>query len=242
MNDDQLRVRTSVIGLVSFAAAEEQMLLAAASQDGTGPGSPARWAARPLVAHNTEFRAQQVQRLASIRDRRVPPQFAEIDHLSAEIYRRYCEQDSGAVAAASRQTAQALVAGLGVTPDEDLFDPARNPWLNGRQLWLQIIVRGFWHPAGHLGDYYLAHGQAGRAVALHAQAVSLAGYLGAPDPARGMACYNLACAQARAGRPGDALGALREAIARNPDLRANAARDADLRSLRDAGRLGALLG
>ncbi len=233
-------MRTAVIGLVSFAAGEEQMLLAAASEDGAGPGSPGRWAAAPLVAHNTEFRDQQVQRLAAIRDRRVPPHFAEIDHSSADVYRRYCEQDAAAVADASGRTAQALVAGLGATPDEDLFDPARNPWLNGRQLWLQIIVRGFWHPAGHLGDYYLAHDQADRAVALHGQAVSLAGYLGAPDPARGMACYNLACAQARAGRPGDAVGALGEAIARNPDLRANAARDADLHSLRDAGRLGAL--
>jgi hypothetical protein len=52
------------------------------------------------------------------------------------------------VAAASSETAQALIAGLGATPDEDLLDAARHPWLRGRQLWLQVIVRGFWHPAG----------------------------------------------------------------------------------------------
>jgi len=37
-----------------------------------------------------------------------------------------------------------LIDGMWALPDEDLLDPARHPWLNGRLLWLQIIVRGFW--------------------------------------------------------------------------------------------------
>lgn len=44
-------------------------------------------------------------------------------------------------------------------------------------LWLQIVVRGFWHPTVHLGDYYLAHGQAERAIALHVHALATARYL-----------------------------------------------------------------
>jgi hypothetical protein len=195
--NDAVRVRTAVIGLVNFAAAEEQMLLAAAGRDGAERGSPARWAARPLVAHNTEFRDQQVQRLAAIREGRVPPNFAETDHSSPEVYRRCCEQPANVVAEASRRTAQALVAGLSALPDEDLLDPERHSWLHGRQLWLH--------------------------------------------PVRGMACYSLACAQARSGRPDDAFDALSEAVARNAHLLANAVRDADLRSLRDTGRLDALL-
>ena len=239
--NDPVRVRTAAIGLVSFAAAEEQMLLAAEGADGAERGSPAAWAARPLVAHNTEFRDQQVQRLAAIREGRIPPGFAEIDHRSPEVYRRYCEQPADAVAEASRRTAQALVAGLSALADEDLLVPARQPRLHCRQLWLQVIVWGFWHPAGHLGDYYIARGWPGRAVAMQAQAVSLAAYLDAPDLARGMARYNLACAQARSGQPGAAFDALSEALVRNASLLANAVRDSDLRSLRDGGRLDALL-
>ena len=233
-------IRGCVIGLIGFAAAEEQMLLAAAGPGGD-PGSPQRWAAVPLVAHNTEFRQQQVQRLAAIRDGRTPPAFAEIDHSSAEVYRGYCSIPAAQVAEASRQSAAALTAGLSATPDEDLLDPSRHPWLAGRQLWLQIVVRGFWHPAGHLAGYYLSHGQAGRAVAMARQAVSWAGYLDAPDMARGMAVYNLACAQAQAGQPGDAAATLAEAVALNGALRANAARDADLSTLRDQGMLEEVL-
>ena len=56
-----------------------------------------------------------------------------------------------------------------------------------------------------------------------------------------MACYNLACAQARNGRPDKAFDTLSKAVARNADLLLNAARDGDLRLLRDSGRLDALL-
>ena len=58
-------------------------------------------------------------------------------------------------------------------------------------------------------------------------------YLGAPAAAAGMAGYNLACAQARADQPDQAATTLAEAIAANPDLRANADRDPDLEVLRE---------
>jgi len=93
----------------------------------------------------------------------------------------------------------------------------------------------FLAPHRHLGDYYLAHGQAGRAVAMQAQGLAMARYLDAPAAAAGMAGYNLACAQAQAGQPAQAARTLAEAIEANPDLRANARRDPDLKVLREAG-------
>jgi hypothetical protein len=57
-----------------------------------------------------------------------------------------------------------------------------------------------------------------------------------------MACYNLACANARAGMEADALSILDMAIRLNPELRANAVRDADFAALRSQGRLGGVLG
>jgi hypothetical protein len=125
--------------------------------------------------------------------------------------------------------------------DEDLLDPARHPWLNGRTLWLQVIVRGFWHPTGHVADYYLRHGRPGQAVALQEHAVATARYLKAPDQATGMAAYSLACAQAQAGLTGEASRALAEAIRLNPDVRANATRDPDLARLRETGQLAEIL-
>jgi len=233
------QLRAAVTGLVGFAAAEEQALLAA--RDSSEPGTAAHWAAAPLVTHNTEFKQHQVERLRAISSGAVPPDFGEIDHAAPDVYRGYASQEAALVADDSWQTAGALIAGLRGVTDDDLLDPARNPWLRGRQLWLQVIVRGFWHPTGHLGDYYLAHQQPDLAVDLATRAVASAAALDAPDPARGMASYNLACAQARAGQLDASADAIAEAIARNPDVRANAARDPDLAELRDTGRLAALL-
>jgi tetratricopeptide (TPR) repeat protein len=126
--------------------------------------------------------------------------------------------------------------------DEDLCDPSPNAFLAGRQLWLQVVVRGFWHPSGHLGEYYLAHGRFEDAIGLQSRAVVTGALLSVPDPAQAMAFYNLACAQARAGEPAAGLKSLQEAIGLNPQLRANAERDADLDRVREDGRLESLLG
>jgi hypothetical protein len=219
------QLRLAIIALLRFAAAEEEMLLASVSRASTQPaaraaGSAQCWAAAPVIAHNTEFKRQQVQRLNAILTNQVPPEFGDIDHASAEVYRAYVALSPDQVARDSSRVSAQLIDGLTAVSEDDLRDPARHPWLRGRLLWLQITVRGFWHPTGHIGGYYLEHSQPDRAVA----------------------CYNLACAQARAGRADDAAATLREAIALNPDVRVNAAHDPDLAILRSSGRLGALLG
>ena len=57
-------LRAAITGLIGLAATEEEMLLATAP-DGKD-GSADRWAAAPLVAHNAEFRQQQVARLEAL--------------------------------------------------------------------------------------------------------------------------------------------------------------------------------
>jgi len=235
------RLRCAIAGLIGFAAAEEEMLLASVSGGIEESGSEQRWAAVPTVAHNTEFKAQQAQRVSAVLAGRTPPAFADIDHASAAVYAAYAALPADAVAASSRQVTATLLDGVRALTDEDLLDPARHPWLNGRTLWLQVIVRGFWHPAGHVADYYLGHDQPGRAVALQEHLLAATRYLGAPDQVAGMAAYSLACAQSVAGRAEDAVRTLAEAIALNPDVRVNADRDPDLQQLRDAGRLAAIL-
>ncbi len=230
-------LRAAVTGLIGLAATAEQELLAE-PQPAAG-GSAERWAAVPVVAHNTEFRRQQVQRLRAIRSRQAPPEFPEVDHASAALYAELSAQPADAVARDSWRVAGELAEEMRLVSREDLLEPARNPWLRGRQLWLQVVVRGFWHPMGHLGEYYIGHGQPHRAVTLAEHAAATAGYVRAPAPARGMASYNLACWRGRrlpVRRV--AAAALADAITLNPDVRANALRDDDLASTsrRSAGR------
>src|ERR1700721_2465764 len=169
---DTTGLRTAITGVIGLAATEEKMLLASAPAG--EDGSPDRWAAAPLVAHNAEFRQQQVARLHAVLRGGTPPDFAETDHRSPDAYRRYCAGTKAEVTAASRQSASELIDGLAAVSDEDLTDASRHPWLRGRQLWLQVVVRGFWHPAGHLGEYYLGHGEPEQAVSAATRAVATA--------------------------------------------------------------------
>lgn len=250
MNDARA-VRTVVTGLLGFAAAEEEMLLtgaasagASAHADGGGDGDaegPHRWAAAPLLAHVTEFKSQQSERLRALLSGQTPPEFGDIDHTSPAVYAAYASRSWPDVMADARGTTASLLDGVRAVSDDDLLDPSPHPWLRGRTLWLQIIVRGFWHSTGHIADYYLRHGRPDRAVALQAHAVATAAYLNAPDQASGLAYYGLACAQAVTGRTDSAAAALARAISLNPDLRANAGRDPDLDPLRDTGRLDGII-
>ncbi len=233
-------LRTAIIGLLGFANTEEEILLTSLSECTPEEGSPARWAAVPLVAHNTEFKHQQVQRLEAIRRHETPPSFGDIDHSSANTYAAYAAQSSEHVAERCRRITAELIAGVRGVADDDLLDPTRNPWLAGRPLGLQIVVRGFWHPTGHLAEYYLAHSQPERAVAMQAQAVATSGYLKAPPAVYGMAYYNLACSQSRAGLLDEALASISSAVELNPDLGGKVARDTDLSAVRESGRLEAL--
>src|SRR5258706_14718005 len=98
------------MGLVGFAATEEQVLIAASPPD--EPGSPQNWAALPVVAHNTEFKAQQVQRLLAIRLSRVPQDFGEVNHASSEVYLGYAAQAPDRVAAESIRVTGDLIEGV----------------------------------------------------------------------------------------------------------------------------------
>ena len=233
------QLKSAIIGLLGFAATEEQVLLAAIPAAETG--SPESWAALPVVAHNTEFKAQQSHRLQAIAHGGVPDDFAEVDHASEQVYLRYATQRADLVAADSNRVTGELIAGLAFVSAADLLDPSRNPWLNGRQLWLQVVVRGFWHPTGHLADYYLARARPDRAVALAAHGLATARYLRVPDEASGMAAYNLACAQARARRLDDAAASVRQTLALNPGLRPKIGTEPDLAELRNGGYLDSVL-
>lgn len=227
-------LRAAITGLLAFAAAEEEIVFTTSAADGSG--GPRRWPAVPTLAHITDFKAQQSERSVAILAHRAPPVFGEIDHASETVYAAYAARPADAVAADSRRVTASLIDAVRVLADADLLDPSRHPWLNGRMLWLQIVVRGFWHPTGHLADYYLRHGQPERAVALQSHALATARYLGPPEPAVGMAAYGLACAQSASGLAADAARTLAEAITLNPDLRANAARDPDLAPVRESGQ------
>ena len=240
MTDTQT-LKTAVVGLIRRAALEDELLLISTSARDE-VGDPQRWAPVPTVAHNTQFKREQVARLEAVQRHEMPPEFAAVDHTSEATYRAFAALSPARVAEASRQTTDDLIDALLRLPDDDLIDPTRHEWLRGRPLWLQIIVRGFWHPMGHIGDWYVANGMTERGVALRTDAVAFAEYLHAPAELQGMAWFSLACTYAALGTTEEAVVALERATALNHDLRARVATEPELEAVRNDRRVVALIG
>ena len=126
-------LRAAVTGLIGLAAAAEQVLLAEMAEPARVlPGTPRRWAALPVIAHDTEFRRQQVQRLRAIRCGQAPPQFPAADHESAALYAELAAEPADAVGRDSWRVAGELADEMRLVSCEDLTEPERNPWLGGR--------------------------------------------------------------------------------------------------------------
>jgi hypothetical protein len=231
--------RDLIVGLVEFTAGQEETLLAGVGLAETGTATV--WSAAAIVAHNSDFRVEQVQRLDAVRLGVVPPEFDTVDHESEATYARYGAVSVAAARGASRASTEALRDRTRSAALEDQMDPARHDWLRGRALWLQILVRGFWHPMGHVGEYHLRHGDADRAVAVHSMALAAASRLDAPDTVLGMAHYSVGCAQAGAAQFDDALVSLTQSVQCNSEIRGHLATDVDLAAMRQRGLLAPLL-
>jgi hypothetical protein len=120
---DAFALRTVITGLIGFAAAEEEMLLTAATCAGDDDaGGPHRWAAVPLLAHITEFKSQQSERMRALLSWQTPPEFADIDHASPSVYAACASRSRADVVADARATTAALLDGVRAVSDEDLLD------------------------------------------------------------------------------------------------------------------------
>jgi hypothetical protein len=223
--------KARLAALLGYVQACEQRLLAdLPPAERSAPGSAQRWSAHALLAHNTDFRREQVVRLRAAAAGVEPPAFPQVDHTDPEAYRLCSERPWPVVRAEAATVVADMVVALDALDDALLVDPSRLPWLGGRQLWAQVLVRGAWHPLGHVADHLVAGGRSAEAVAVLEGVVRAARALAIPDTPGGvsLAVYTLAAVHAVAA----ALELLRSAVAGDPSLAGRAAGEPDFASLR----------
>lgn len=138
------------MGLAAFAGAEDEVLLDAApiAEDANAQ----LWSAAALPAHLTGFGQQQLQRPEAAAERRVPPELGEIDHGSEVPWRAYGSRPAGEMLAESRHATRRLV--------EQVAEPRRRTCpvppqtlARGPAALARVVVRGFWHPTGHIASH-----------------------------------------------------------------------------------------
>jgi hypothetical protein len=207
-------------------------------------GNPSRWSAPALMAHNADFRREQLERLRAVAAGVEPPEFPAVNHADPAMLACLEGRHREEIGSDLETITPALVEALTALDDEILTDGSRFPWMRGRALWAQILVRGAWHPLGHLTPYLVAEGRAGDALSLVRGVIGTAEALGVPAAPGGvaMAVYVLAATHALAGDREEALARLARVLAADPALARNATRDPDFDLLRDDPEFAALTG
>lgn len=104
-----------------------------------------------------------------------------------------------------------------------------------------VLRNSYLHPRIHLADQFLKRGDVARSQRLTEETVSELREAEAPVRIFGAALYNLAAVRAVQDRSEEALALLDESLAMRPDLKASAAEDPGLASLRESARFRALV-
>ena len=228
---ERSKLRAGILELLALMRAEERHFEAGLpAAERSEEGTAERWAARAVLAHVTDFKREQVVRLRAAADGSEPPPFPAVEHRDPAVYADYACRSWEHVSADAESTSRALCDRTGQLDDANLFTPGVHPWLHGRALWAQVLVRGVWHASAHLHQHLAEHGHLDRVVALQRCLYHAATDAGIPDEPGGrpFAVYNLACAHALAGDLESGLERLAEAVRLDPNLAAAASADPDL--------------
>lgn len=190
------------------------------------------WSARDMLTHLIEWKRRSAEYHDAADQGEDVPYIKDINHENSAIVDGYRRMSWDEVQAALDRALQVNLAVVERLSDDELNDPDRYAFLNGRTAWRNLIGNSFMHPlAMHLRPWYIAHGQVDYATRLAEEEARLLCELD-PDPQwQGLTTYNLACHYALIGDEQRALNKLAAALQLNPGLTEYSQQDPDFESL-----------
>lgn len=186
------------------------------------------WAPKDHFVHLAVWQAYQARRLEAIATGNPPDQPAEND----VVFLEHRDEPWDVVwANAMRALDDDAAAIARVSSDEDLTDPDRFPWTNGRSLVSSTIGNIYLHVIEHLVQMHEERGDDSSAEQAQLESVTFIRDLFGKGEEYANAVYNLGCFYAKRGRSAEAIAQVREALAVNPELTEWSKVDSDLTSL-----------
>ena len=204
-------------------------------------GDPDHWAPKDVLAHIATWTAHEVDNLAASDQGESPSLSDNLDLINAEVFAQHRDWSWEQVLQHLEQAYRLITDVVQTMHEEDLQDPARYSWTNGRPIYLRLAFTAYWHPLSHLSYQLLEFGEQAAAESLAVQ--SFHGMCALDDSSIWQATqtYNLACYYAQSGNHGKALDLLRQAFPGRPDLAIWASQDSELASLWENAEFQALI-
>ncbi|HKW21293.1 MAG TPA: tetratricopeptide repeat protein [Ktedonobacterales bacterium] len=221
--------RDALLTVVDRARALEQRLAGFFDEAARATtGTVEVWAPKDHFVHLAVWQAYQARRLEAIATGNPPDQPAEND----VVFLEHRDEPWDVVwANAMRALDDDAAAIARVSSDEDLTDPDRFPWTNGRSLVSSTIGNIYLHPIEHLVQMHEERGDDASAEQAQLESVTFIRDLFGKGEEYANAVYNLGCFYAKRGRSAEAIAQVREALAVNPELTEWSKVDSDLTSL-----------
>jgi hypothetical protein len=227
------RLIPALAGLLCRArSAEDAMVAGLSPAERSAAGTLDRWSAKDLIAHVTSWHANLVEMLEAILRGETPSPRPDVHQVNARTFAENAARPWEQVLVDAGATFDRLSELLPQFSDEAMLEPERYPWRKGQPLAPTVVLRLYWHPMLHLGEFYVQRDDRASAEALRADLLRAADELAWVPPLRGQTLYMVACSSVVLGEQAAALAALRESLALAPSLTQWSQQDPSLASLR----------
>jgi len=196
-------------------------------------GDPDVWAAKDVLAHVAYWKDGLARALEAAAAGSPPAQVEDYEAINQECFLTHRDDGPEDVLAFVQRAHDRFATAAAAMDEEALLSEERWPGQPRRPSWHALVGTGYLHILTHFGGYHAAHGRPEETLRLWDSALAL---LRSPDPGprwQALLHYDTACMMAMAGRPEDALEALRQALGLRPGFRQWSSKDPDLASLRD---------
>ncbi len=224
--------RNVLIDLVTVSYDEQKRYLESMSDESRAAvGKVDDWSPKDVLAHVVHWDSMVAVDLADPWNRE-PDQDGDYNQMNARIWEQYKDYTWVEIEALIDQTHEAMVNNLQRLSEEDLSDPDRFEWLNGRALWRSVAFTSYYHAVQHVAVLYANQGDLGYANQVQEQTVEQQTRLSDSDDWRGTVLYNLGCHYAITGQKDKALEQIDAGLKLYPTLSKWAPDDPDLESLR----------
>ena len=223
-------MKEKLLRTVDEGRARESELEALAVDDPADPDG--RWHAKDHLAHLSWWRWRSAKTLDALRTGDELPAPVDDDDAvtNAIVYAEIKDRSTADIKADAHDSWDALRSAVENSSETDLSKP--HPRFPQTQAW-EVVPGAVSHAVTHVWSWYLDVGDEEPAIAVANWASEVEGRFFTTPEQLADSRYNLACAYARLGKPGEALPLLRDSFEAKPELRQLARRDQDLDRLRD---------
>lgn len=223
--------KNQLIEVITLAQDQQRMVCASLDEpERQKTGSLEHWSAKDHICHSAFWVQKLADNLAAFQRGEARQRTNDVDQANAEVFSAHQHDSWQDILRQAQEAFSDILAQIEMLSQADLEGAHVLPWQN-RPLWRTIAGTAVLHPIIHLASLQIERGNPTAVLEMYSALMPALNLLSDDAAWQGTLRYDQACALALVGETGQALAALKDALALDPTLREWAMQDSDLASL-----------